>query len=320
MHPKHAVAIAGVWLVMAAPAAAQRFTFRHDLPVQPRAVVEVSTINGAVEITAGGAESVEVEGTVTVRIGLNVPANAVSLAQAVARNPPITATRDRVVLTVPADDDSRRATTVSYVLRVPPLSIVDVRTSSGAVKVRAFPGKATLVTQSAALDVEHVGETTLKTGSGAVHVRGAGPLSVESQSSGIDVEDVRDALHVRTGSGRVRASLVAGAGADIRTQSSAITVTGATAALALESGSGQVEVTGAPTQDWRITNGSGRILVSLPAAVSCRLDARTTSGRVKAPAITGGETDDRRVVGALGTGGPTLRLVTRSSSIEVTHE
>jgi len=251
---------------------------------------------------------------------VNVPADAVSLAQAIARNPPITATRDRVLLTIPDDDASRRAATVSYVLRVPPRSVVNVTTASGAVKVRAFPGKATLVTQSAALDLEQVGETTLTTGSGHVRVRGAGPLTVETQSSEIDVTGVRDALRARTGSGRVLASLVQGAGADIRTQSSAITVTGASAALALESGSGQVEVSGAPTEDWQITNGSGRIVVSLAPAASCRLDAHSTSGRVKAPGVSGAGGDDRHVVGAFGQGGPTLRLVTRSSAIEVTQE
>ena len=314
------VAIAGVLLLVASPAAAQRFSFRRDLPVQPNAVVEVITTNGAVEVMAGGADTVEVEGTVTVKIGLNVPVNAVSLAQGVAKDPPIEATRDRVLLTIPADDDARRATTVSDILRVPSSSLVNVRTASGTVKVRAFPGKATLVTQSAALDIEDVGETTLRTGSGHVRVRGAGPLTVETQSSEIDVTGVRDALHARTGSGRVLASLVKGAGADIRTQSSAITVTGASAALALESSSGQVEVSGAPTADWQITNGSGRILVSLSPAASCQLDARSSSGRVKAPGVTGAGTDDRHVVGAVGQGGPTLRLVTRSSSIEVTHD
>jgi DUF4097 and DUF4098 domain-containing protein YvlB len=313
------VIVAGALLLAASPAAAQRFTFRRDLPVQPNAVVEVNTSNGAVEIIGGAAGSVDVEGTVTVRIGLDVPADAVKLAQAVAGHPPIDATRERVVLAVPADADARRATTVSYVLRVPPLSIVNVRTSSGAVTLRAFPGKATLVTQSAALDVEQAGETTVRTGSGSVRVRGAGPLRVESQSSEIDVAEVRDALEVRTGSGRVRAALAAGAGADIRTQSSAITVTGASAALALESGSGQVEVSGAPTADWQITNGSGRIVVWLSPAASCQLDARSTSGRVKAPGVTGGGSDDRHVVGAFGQGGPTLRLVTRSSAIEVTR-
>jgi DUF4097 and DUF4098 domain-containing protein YvlB len=309
-----------VLLLAAAPAAAQRFTFSRVLPVQPGAVVDVTTSNGAVEVTASRSENVEVDGTVTVRIGFHVPANAVSLAKAVAVNPPVTATADRVALTVPTDDDARRATTVSYVVRVPPSASVNVLTSSGAVKVRAFPGKATLVTQSSALDIEHTGDTTLKTGSGGVRVRGAGPLSVETQSSGIDVEHVREALYVRTGSGRVRASLAAGAGADIRTQSSAITVTGASAALTLESGSGQVEVSGAPTEDWRVTNGSGRIIVALPANASCRLDARSSSGRVSAPAFPGGGTGAHQVVSALGQGGPTLYLMTRSSSIEVTRE
>ena len=73
-------AVTGLVLVaIAAPAAAQRVPFERTYEVGANAVLDVSTVRGRIEVTGGETDRVTVAGTTTVRVGWNVPANAVEI-------------------------------------------------------------------------------------------------------------------------------------------------------------------------------------------------------------------------------------------------
>src|SRR5262245_1338971 len=70
-------------------AVGQRFQFDRSFDTAPGTVVDISTLGGAIEVSARPGDRVAVRGTAKVRIGFNVPVNAVELARGVAANPPV---------------------------------------------------------------------------------------------------------------------------------------------------------------------------------------------------------------------------------------
>lgn len=305
---------------VATPAAAQRYSFQHSFPATSQSTLDVRTERGRVDIEAAPIAAVEVVGTVTVRAGWDTPANAVALAQEVARRPPIGVTGAVITLADPADADQRRAVTVSYVVRVPATLPVTVRSESGALRVRGVHAPVDLSTQSSTIEATRLGAARIATGSGAVRVTGAsGDLTVESRSSAIDADEIGGSVHVRTGSGSVRVGVTGAGAVDVETASSAIEVRGAQGTLAVRSNSGSVTIVGDPSAAWTATTGSSSIHVTVPRSASLALSASSRSGGVVAPGLTTTATSTARdVTGTIGSSGPQVRLSSRSGSIRLT--
>lgn len=310
-------------LLVAAPqeAIAQRFPFDRTVPVAPDAILVVQTDRGAVTVQRGTDGAIAIAGTVTVRVGFGVPANAVALAQQVAAAPPITADARTVTLTTPASAEARRAVTVSYVVRVPETMRVDVVTRSGAIALDDVDGATRLSTRSGRITASDVGALTVTSGSGAVRVdRARGPVSVTTSSSAIDIVDAGTDVRVLSGSGSVDVGLIGGASVDVETRSSAIDVTGAGRSLTVRSGSGAVAVAGTPSDPWHVETQSGRITVRVPPTAPMHIDARSRSGSIHADDIDRAGSARGQLTADVGTGGPTVRLVSRSAAIDIERE
>lgn len=305
----------------AVPAAAQRTPFTRAFDVGRQAVLDVTTVRGKVDVVASETDRIVVEGLVTVRIGWDVPANAVELAQRVAEDPPVERDGSVVRLAVPSDDARRRAVTVSYMVRVPPGTSVTVATNSGATTVRGVTGPVTVQTQSAAIALNNLGGVvSVRTGSGDVAVdRIAGALSVTTQSSAFNGSQLGGALRVRTGSGAVNAVLTGDGDVDVETQSSSIQLSGVKAGATLASGSGRIVVKGTPLKGaWHASTGSGSIELALDQPAPFQLEASTGSGSVtvKGVSVTG-VSSKKSIVGAVDGGGPLVKATSRSGSVRV---
>ena len=166
-----------------APALAQRFTFERSFELSGPSAVDVRTIQGKIEVTAGEPGRIVVVGTATVRVDWNVPGNAADLARRVADNPPIRQDGQTLRLSPPSDPTDRRAVTISYQVRVPRETEVTATTESGETTIRGVSGAVTIQTQSGAITVMQVGgAAVVTTGSGAVTADGvAGSLSVTTK-------------------------------------------------------------------------------------------------------------------------------------------
>jgi hypothetical protein len=87
-------------------------------------------------------------------------------------------------------------------------------------------------------------------------------------------------------------------------------------------GSLTVDVTSAtaPVSDWELSTGDGGIHVALPAGFNAQIDAHTGDGGIDANdwglRPSGEDRNDLR--GAIGAGGPTLRLRTGDGGITLT--
>jgi DUF4097 and DUF4098 domain-containing protein YvlB len=310
------------FLAVAGPAGAQRLPFERAIDVTPGATLDVSTFRGKVDITADDVPQVRVQGTVTVRLGFDVPANALELAQRVADRPRIEVAGNVVRLRPPVDSDELRAVTVSYVVRVPRDTRVIITTDSGAITLDDVAGSVAVTTQSSSIALSRLGgKTEVKTGSGEVKVdRAEGGLSIVTQSSAITARGLRGAFDARTQSGAVRATFVGPGGADVETGSSGIQIDGLAGPLTVRTQSGRVEVRGAPagTGGWNIVTGSSSVEIALDAAARMTLDATTHSSNIRLDDVTvDGTVMKGRVSGTVGGGGPTVRIATRNGSIRI---
>jgi hypothetical protein len=269
-------------LAIAVPAAAQRYAFERTYDVGASPVIDVSTTRGKINIRTGESGRVVVTGAATVRISLTGPSNAVELARTVAANPPIEHDGDRLRLRSPLDPDENRAMTVNYDLRVPPDARVIAVSDSGAIEVRDVAGHVEVRTQSSAISLMSLRSADIETGSGAVRLDGAsGAIRISTSSSGITARDLRGGLRSRTESGRTVLS-------------------------------------GSPSDQWDVSAGSGSIEVDFYAPVNATLQAATGSGSIETPErMVTGSIEKRRVEGAIGSGGPIVRLASRSGSIRI---
>jgi len=84
------VALAGAVLVaVSAPAMAQRQPFERAIDVSGQSALDVSTIRGKIDVRGGAPGKIVVSGLVTIRVGWDVPADAVEIMRRVAEHPPI---------------------------------------------------------------------------------------------------------------------------------------------------------------------------------------------------------------------------------------
>jgi DUF4097 and DUF4098 domain-containing protein YvlB len=308
-----------VTLVIAAPAAAQRFAFERTYDVGSSPVIDVTTTRGKINVRVGDPGKVVVSGAATVRVGLTVPTNAVDLARKTAATPPIDRNGDRLRLRAVSDPAEDRAMTVNYDLRVPPNTRVNMVSNSGAIDVRDVAGHVEVRTQSSAISLLDLGSADVDTGSGAVRLDGAsGAVRISTSSSAITARRLSGGLRARTGSGRVIASFTGAGAIDVGTSSSAIELSGVSGALTTTTESGHTTVTGVPSAPWDVTAGSGSIDVDFESAVNATLRASTGSGSVLIPErLVRGSIEKRQVDGAIGDGGPVVRLVTRSGTVRI---
>jgi DUF4097 and DUF4098 domain-containing protein YvlB len=321
MRTSIAVAVfVAVSTLSASTAAAQRFPFERTFQTPVPSKLDVSTLRGKIEVLAGDPGRIVVSGTVTVRVGWDVPVNAVELARQVAAAPPIDHSSDTLRLQRPSDDAAQRAVVVAYVVRVPPGTDVKTVTGSGATRIEGVTGSVDVRTQSSSIDLRSLGgAAAVETGSGVVTVDGtSGSLSVRTGSSGFRGTRLGASLRVRTQSGEINAMLTGQGDVDVETGSSAIHLIGVRGGLTASTQSGRITVRGAPQREWNATTGSSAVELDIERGAGFALDATTGSGSV---VVSGspvqGSVEKRAVRGSVNGGGPLIRIFSRSGSFDV---
>ena len=265
------------------PASAQRLPFERTFEVSAPATINITTDRGAIDIVSGEPGRIVITGTVTVRLGLTVPLDALALARNVAASPPVERRGDIFELGLPDGEAERRALTVAYQLRVPPETKIVSVTNSGATTVSGLSG-----------------ETDLRT-----------------QSSAITGRSLKGRVRLRTQSGAVDAGFAGPGDADVETGSSALTIRRLDGGLTARTQSGRIVVDGTPTAPWDLSTGSSamELMVRSP---SFSLDAMSRSSDVEIEgAALQGSTSKGRARGTFGVGGPLVQADSRSGRIRV---
>ncbi|HKV98792.1 MAG TPA: DUF4097 family beta strand repeat-containing protein [Vicinamibacterales bacterium] len=146
--------LGSLWLlttVGAAAPAAQTYTFERTFSGATR--LDVSTHRGKIVVTAGDEPRMVVAATVTVKRGLNTPANSGQLAAGLSDHPPVRQQGATVQLAPPDDPLVDRIVTIDYDVHVPASATVVATGDSGAVTISAIAGIVTVRTQSGPIDV-----------------------------------------------------------------------------------------------------------------------------------------------------------------------
>ena len=308
---------------VAAPALAQHVPFERTFSVPAAAVLDVQTERGTIEVSAGSTDQVIVRGTATVRLGFNVPANALELARQVAANPPVTQDGATIRLRPPTREDEQRAVTISYRVIVPAATEVRSETGSGATSIAGVKGPVTVTSQSGAVGLDRLGgRAVVKGSSGAVKADGvAGDLDVRTQSGGLTLGGLGGGLRLRTQSGGVEVGFASDARGvcDVETSSSSITLAGVRDGLSVVSNSGRVRVSGTPGAPWTVGVGSSSIELSIDQVVPLRLDVSSGSGDVYVTGqkLDGASATKGSITGTLDGGGPLVRASTRSGAVKI---
>jgi hypothetical protein len=313
-------AVVALGVAAASPAFAQRLAFERTFDVSGPVTLDASTIRGSIAVVAGDAARVVVSGTVTVRVGLMLPADALEIARRVAKAPPIERDGTTIRLAPPAEGVERRAVTVAYQVRVPAASTVRTVSDSGETTISGIAGDVHVRTQSGAVMVSSLGgAATIGTGSGTVRIDGAaGPLVVETSSSGITARRLASSLRLRTQSGAVEAGFVGTGDVDVETGSSAIRLFRVRGSATVTSQSGRIVIDGSPEEDWSLRTGSSNVEVTLHPGAGVRLDLTSGSSNVRVEhAFFEGKTAKGRAVGVIGRGGPSVIVTSRSGQIRV---
>jgi hypothetical protein len=294
---------ASLFVIAPALASAQSHPFEKTVTVGASPSLDVSTGSGEVVVQGGSGNTMVIKGTVKVRTGWNVPSNAAELAQRLAANPPISQTGDAVTVGKIADEDTRRAVSVSYQITVPAPTTVQANSGSGSVSVTGVGGAVKANSGSGSVTASAIGgDVDLRTGSG-----------------NITLKDGRKAAALSTGSGSIEATLNGQGDVKANTGSGNINVTGVVGLFNASTGSGSIGVSGKPTGDWKVSAASGNVTVDVPEGQGFALDASTSSGSldITPPLTVQGRIDRRRVQGTVHGGGPMLRLSTASGNIAV---
>jgi hypothetical protein len=115
----------------------------------------------------------------------------------------------------------------------------------------------------------------------------------------------------------VEAALASNGDVDVETGSSAIRVTCVHGALTASTQSGRITLAGTPTGTWSVSTGSSGVELSI-AAANFGVEAESGSGSVKVEnATVQGSVSKGRVSGSVGTGGPLVKVTSRSGSIRI---
>jgi DUF4097 and DUF4098 domain-containing protein YvlB len=171
------------------------------------------------------------------------------------------------------------------------------------------------------VNVPRTTDLNATSGDGSISVSGiTGRVDARSGDGSIATSDISGDVGLDTGDGSISADNVTG-NLKINTGDGSVSVKGQPRGLIAHTGDGSVsvDVTSATTAatDWELTTGDGGIHVTLPANFNAQLDAHTGDGGIDANDFglhaTGEDRNDLR--GAIGSGGPTLRLRTGDGGI-----
>ena len=261
----------------------KRFTVSATEPVNLR----IRTFDGAIAVRSWDKNEVLVE------IERRAPDDTAAAALVVNQ----TQDGNKIVLEAPNAETRHvirfgAGESVNFSITLPRRVVLEASTGDGSINADDLQGTIDLNSGDGRIVASRLdGQVKAHTGDGTIRIdQAAGKVDADSGDGSVEVTGRLDELAVRTGDGPVRVEATNGS---------------------------------AMKNEWRITTGDGRIALRLPSDFNASIDASTGDGRVHVDGIetprSADESERRRVVGQLGSGGATLHLRSGDGSIDVTR-
>jgi DUF4097 and DUF4098 domain-containing protein YvlB len=215
---------------------------------------------------------------------------------------------------------------LSYRVTMPRGTDITAHMSSGDVDISGAVGAVSITTSSGEVQARDIPNgIAVQTSSGDVRLdRIGGKLDIQTSSGEVQLEDGQVVgAAVQTSSGDIELDGVAGA-LDLHSTSGEITVREARdGRLNIQSSSGDVDYTGSLASDVEhsVATSSGEVSLRLPAASGFILETSTSSGEVRSDfQLRGEQREGNTRTGAVGAGGPRLKIGTSSGDIAILQQ
>ncbi len=209
-----------------------------------------------------------------------------------------------------------------YIVSIPTVFNVDLKTSGGGVRVDDLRGEVRVKTSGGGLQFGKIdgpifgntsgggislaggnGKVEIKTSGGGIDIgSGAGELSAETSGGGIEIEDFVGDVFVRTSGGAIKANRIEGA-IDASTSGGPIVAS----------------LRSQPKKDSQLHTSGGGITVELEESLALNIEAEASGGHVvtELPVTVYGELRNHSLRGTLNGGGQTLVLQASGGSIQL---
>lgn len=173
---------------------------------------------------------------------------------------------------------------VKYIVSVPRIYNLDLKTKGGSISVEDVEGKVSSRTSGGSLYFDHIlGDVNGRTSGGSIRINIAkGDVDAHTSGGSITVEEVAGTIRARTSGGSVKAY-----------------------------------ISHQPESNCRLTTSGGSITVYLEEGIGVNVNARTSGGRVQTefPVTLRGTINKRSLKAKINGGGPELYLRTSGGSI-----
>lgn len=193
---------------------------------------------------------------------------------------------------------------IKYIVHVPEIYNVDLRTSGGSISVVSLAGEINIRTSGGSLDVNDItGPVTGKTSGGSIRVGLVnGDVDVNTSGGSIKIEHAGGTVNARTSGGGITVNEVRG------------TINAKTSG-----GSINAVISSQPDSDSRLSTSGGSIIVRLARDIAVDLEAGTSGGSVYTdfPVTMEGKINKRKIKSPINGGGPLLYLHTSGGSIRI---
>jgi len=209
-----------------------------------------------------------------------------------------------------------------FVVQVPKVYNVDLKTSGGSISISDLQGKADSRTSGGSLTFGQIqGPVNGKTSGGSITLQGCtGNADVHTSGGSIHIGEVDGPVNATTSGGSITIEKVKGS-VLAETSGGGITVEEVMGNINASTSGGSVRatITKQPTSSCDLSTSGGSITVKLAADIKVNVDAGTSGGRVVTdfPVTVQGELKKTQLRGAINGGGPDLILHTSGGSIYI---
>ena len=211
---------------------------------------------------------------------------------------------------------------VEFIISVPPVYNVELKTSGGGVTVNDIEGEARSKTSGGGLHFDGIkGNVWGRTSGGGIQIGEVeGNVDVNTSGGSIHIDRTKARVLAHTSGGGIR---IKSAGGDVEAQTSggSITVEEVMGSIKADTSGGSVTatITRQPQSDCSLTTSGGSVTVYLAGDIAANLNARSSGGHVSTefPITVLGELSKHEVQAKLNGGGPELYLRTSGGSVHI---
>lgn len=193
---------------------------------------------------------------------------------------------------------------VKYIISVPRVYNVDLKTKGGSISVEGTEGKVESSTSGGSLSFNYiVGDIYGKTSGGSISIGEVeGDIDIHTSGGSIRIAQARGKVNAHTSGGGITVEEVMGA---IQAHTSG--------------GSVKAYISLQPSSSCRLTTSGGSVTVTMKNDIAVDINAKTSGGRIHTdfPMTIKGKIDKRSLSGNINGGGPELYLRTSGGSIYI---